>query len=534
MGMSRRVGMAAPAVRTIAAIFCSRVLGLLRDVVLTSVFGASAALDAFWTAFRIPNLLRDLLAEGALSAAFTTTFSKKMTKDGKEQAFALANRMLTSMAVGIALVCGLGMLFAGPIVEWTIGSGFDPCKQNLTVALTQILFPFIWFVSLAAIYMGLLNSLGSFGLPASASSAFNVTSILFGLGLGYIFDPEFGTNAIFGFAFGTVIGGVAQLAIQMPRARQLGLRPRNRFDWKHPDLVKVYRLALPAIFGVAAVQLNVVINFTWASYMGDGAITYYSNAFRLMQLPIGMFGVAIGMVALPAVSRSAAEENMQHFRWRVVEGLKLALFLTVPASIGLCILAEPIIGLIFEHGRFLGDDVEATARLLQAFTIGLAGYACIKVLAPTFYALDLPRIPVMISARAIVLNLIFTSIFILVFDWGLVALPLSVSLVALLNLFQLAFALSKRLGSLTSGTDFPAFFLKMIILCSAIAALTWTMRFFLYPAEAGFMARLIFLGVTIPAVAGTYFGIARVLKIEEGAHLIETLSRKAANKSASE
>jgi putative peptidoglycan lipid II flippase len=225
---------------------------------------------------------------------------------------------------------------------------------------------------------------------------------------------------------------------------------------------------------------------------------------------------------------------MQHFRWRVVEGLKLALFLTVPASIGLCILAEPIIGLIFEHGRFLGDDVEATARLLQAFTIGLAGYACIKVLAPTFYALDLPRIPVMISARAIVLNLIFTSIFILVFDWGLVALPLSVSLVALLNLFQLAFALSKRLGSLTSGTDFPAFFLKMIILCSAIAALTWTMRFFLYPAEAGFMARLIFLGVTIPAVAGTYFGIARVLKIEEGAHLIETLSRKAANKSASE
>lgn len=518
--------MAAPAVRTITAIFFSRILGLVRDVVLTSIFGATAALDAFWTAFRIPNLLRDLLAEGALSAAFTTTFTKKMTRDGKEEAFALANRMLTSMAVGIAVVCMLGMVFAGPIVEWTIGSGFDPGKQKLTIVLAQILFPFIWFVSLAAIYMGLLNSLGSFGLPASASSAFNVTSILCGLGLGYLIDPNLGTNAIFGFAIGTVIGGVAQLGIQMPRARQLGLRPRNRFDWNHPDLIKVYRLALPAIFGVAAVQLNVVINFTWASYMGDGAITYYSNAFRLMQLPIGMFGVAIGMVALPAVSQSAAEENMQHFRWRVVEGLKLALFLTVPASIGLCLLAEPIIGLIFEHGRFGGADVEATSRLLQAFTLGLAGYACIKVLAPTFYALDMPRVPVMISARAILLNLVFTSLFILVFDMGLVALPLSVSLVALLNLFQLAFALSRRLGSLTSGTDFPAFFLKMIVLCLAIAAVTGLFRYFLYPAEAGFGGRLIFLGITIPVVAGLYFGLARVLRIEEGTHLLQTLRRR--------
>jgi len=519
--------MAGPAVRTIGAIFCSRVLGLLRDVVLTSVFGAGAALDAFWTAFRIPNLLRDLLAEGALSAAFTTTFSKKLTRDGKEEAFALANRMLTSMAVGIAVLCLIGMVFAEPLVEWTIGRGFDPAKQELTVALTCILFPFIWFVSLAAIYMGLLNSLGSFGLPASASSAFNITSILFGLGLGYLFDPNLGTNAIFGFALGTVIGGVAQLAIQMPKARSLGLTLRNRFDWKHPDLVKVYRLALPAIFGVAAVQLNVVINFTWASYMGDGAITYYSNAFRLMQLPIGMFGVAIGMVALPSVSQSAAEENMQHFRWRVVEGLKLALFLTVPASIGLCFFAEPIIGLIFEHGRFSGADVVATAHLLQAFTIGLAGYACIKVLAPTFYALDMPRVPVMVSVRAIILNLIFTTVFIVGFGWGLMALPLSISLVALLNLFQLAFALSRKLGSLTTGTDFPGFFLKMLLLCTVLGVLTWAIKAFGYPVEAGFGQRLLFLGISIPVIVAVYFSGARVLRIDEGRHLLETLRRKA-------
>ncbi|MEO0454068.1 MAG: murein biosynthesis integral membrane protein MurJ [Verrucomicrobiota bacterium] len=524
--MSRDSGMAGSAARTSIAIFGSRILGLVRDVVLNSIFGAGAALDAFWTAFRVPNLLRDLLAEGALSAAFTTTFSKTMTTEGKEQAFALANRMLTSMAVGISIICVLGIIFAEPIIVYTIGSGFDPAKQVLTVELTRILFPFIWFVSLAAIYMGLLNSLGSFALPASASSVFNIVSILSGLGLGYYLDPDLGDKAIYGFAVGTVIGGVAQLIVQMPRAGKDGLQLRPRFDWNHPKLVKVYRLALPAIFGVAAVQLNVVINMTWASHMGDGAVTYFNNAFRLMQLPIGMFGVAIGMVALPSVSISAAEENMQHFRWRVVEGLKLALFLTVPASIGLCIFSEPIIGMIYEHGRFLSEDVAQTALLLQAFTLGLAGYACIKVLAPTFYALDMPRVPVMVSVRAIGLNLLFTFVFIRIFDWGLISLPLSVSIVALLNLFQLSFALSRKLGSLTSGTNFPGFFVKMILLSIAIAAVAWVTIQLGYPGEAGFLERLLFLGISIPLIGTVYFYLAHVLRIEEGSRLLSTFRKK--------
>lgn len=509
-----------------AAIMGSRVLGLARDVVLNAIFGASHVLDAFWTAFRVPNLLRDLLAEGALSVSFTTTFSKKLEKEGGKEAFALANRMLTSMTVLLVVICSLGIAFSGELVHFTLGRGFDPEKQALAVELTRILFPFILFVSLAAVYMGLLNSLGSFGLPASASTVFNLVSVLSGLALGYFYDPDLGPRAIYGFAWGTVLGGAAQLVLQMPKAAALGLRLQARFDWRHPDLIKVYRLALPAIAGVAAVQVNVLVNATWASYMGEGAVTYFNNAFRLMQLPIGMFGVAIGMVVLPSVSRSVAQENMHHFRLRVVEGLKLALFLTVPASIGLCFLAEPIIGVIYQHGRFSPEDTQATARLLQAFTLGLAGYACIKVMAPTFYALDMPRVPVMISIRAIGINLAITFVLIRILGMGLVALPLSISLVALLNLFQLALALSRRLGSISSGTDFPAFFLKMILLTALFTAVLGLVHWGigLRLRSLGGLAAYVFL--TIPLMTCFYFGVAYRLGFDEMDPLIDGLKRK--------
>ncbi|MGF1678732.1 MAG: murein biosynthesis integral membrane protein MurJ [Candidatus Methylacidiphilales bacterium] len=514
-----------PAVRVMVAIMGSRVLGLVRDVVLNSIFGAGAVLDAFWTAFRIPNLLRDLLAEGALSVSFTTTFSKKVARDGKEAAFGLAQAMLTSMLVLLAVVTALGMWFSPEIVA-VAAKGFDPAKQELTAELTRILFPFILFVSLAAVYMGLLNTLGSFGLPASASTAFNAVSILTGLALGYWIDPTLGAESIVGFAMGTVLGGAAQLLIQMPKAASLGFKLRLNWNWKDPELRKIYLLSLPAIAGVAAVQINVLVNQFWASFMGDGSVTYFNNAFRLMQLPIGLFGVAVGMVTLPSVSTSAAEHNMQHFRWKVVEGLKLALFLTVPASLGLCFMAEPIIGLIYEHGRFEAHDTVATARLLQAFTLGLAGYACIKVLAPTFYALDMPRVPVWISVKAIGLNLLFTLILIKGFGMGLMALPLSISLVALLNLFQLALALSRKLGSITTGTDFPAFILKMSLLTLLFLVLLASIHGLIGCRISGNLFRLAYLGTGVPILAGVYFWMAWKLGFEEVDQILALLKRK--------
>jgi putative peptidoglycan lipid II flippase len=523
--MARKSTTAGPASRVMLAIIGSRVLGLVRDVVLSTIFGAGAVMDAFWTAFRIPNLLRDLLAEGALSVAFTTTFSKKLAKDGKEPAFRLATAMFTSMFVLISVICVFGMLFSPQIVS-VIASGFDPVKQELTAELTRILFPYILFVSLAAVYMGLLNTLGSFGLPASASTVFNATSILFGLIIGYYFDPSLGGSSIVGFAIGTVLGGVMQLVIQMPKAASYGLRLKLNWDWNNPELKKVYLLSLPAIAGVAAVQINVMMNQWWASYMGDGAITYFGYAFRLMQLPIGMFGVAIGMVTLPAVSASVAEQNMQQFRWKIVEGLKLALFLTIPASLGLFFFSEPLIGMIFEHGRFTAEDTKATATLLQAFTLGLAGYACIKVMAPVFYALDMPRVPVMISVRAIALNAVFTFVMIKILGMGLIALPLSISFVALLNLFQLASALSKKLGSITTGTDFVGFFLKAVLLNVLFAVMLAVVHFSVGSRIDTLPERLIYMGTAVPLLVAAYFLLANKLGFDEVDNLLEIIKRK--------
>jgi putative peptidoglycan lipid II flippase len=269
------------------------------------------------------------------------------------------------------------------------------------------------------------------------------------------------------------------------------------------------------------VQINVVVNATWASYMGEGAVTYFSNAFRLMQLPIGLFGVAIGTVVLPAVSRSAAQENMHHFRIGVVEGLKLALFMTVPASLGLFFLSEPLVGVIYEHGKFSHADTVATARLLQAFTLGLAGYACIKVLAPTFYALDMPKVPVLISIRAIFLNLLFTFVFIWGFQMGLLALPLSISLVAVINLFQLAFALSRKLGSITTGTDFVGFLFKMVLLTICFTAFMATVHLGCGRHLHGMIPLLLYLIISVPLACFFYFYLAYRLGFDEVDHLLK-------------
>ncbi|MBN1626262.1 MAG: murein biosynthesis integral membrane protein MurJ, partial [Deltaproteobacteria bacterium] len=344
-----RSSTAGSAKKIMIAVMGSRVLGLVREMVLTAIFGAGKELDAFLMAFRIPNLLRDLFAEGALSVSFVTTFSKKMETEGKASAFRLASQVISFVCLVVGIITLLGISGSEWIVK-LIASGFYsiPGKGELTVNLTRILFPFIFFVSLAAVYMGLLNSLGSFGLPASASTAFNAVSIVIGLGIGWLIDPGLGPNAIYGFAIGTVLGGIVQFLIQVPRSVKFGFHYRWILDWKDSGLRQVLILTLPSIIAGAAVQVNVLVNSGFASWLGDGAVTWLNSAFRLMQFPIGMFGVAIASVVLPMVSRSAAQADMDLFRDKISEGIKLALFLTVPASVGLAVLAGPIIVIIYQ------------------------------------------------------------------------------------------------------------------------------------------------------------------------------------------
>src|ERR1700731_1386105 len=387
------------------AILCSRVLGLIREQVFAGLFGAGKNLDAFLMAFRLPNLLRDLFAEGALSTAFITTFSGKIATEGDESAWRLANKVATLTAVFMSVVTLLGILFAPQLVDLLTWGNWPADKTALTISLTRIMWPFMLLVSLAALVMGMLNAKHVFGPPAMASSYFNLGSILGGVAIGYWLDPHFGTRSLIGLSIGTLIGGVWQLSAQFPSLRRVGYKYRADFHWRDEGVRKVLTLMGPAVIAASAVQVNVLINSGFAARLGDGPVSWLNIAFRLMQLPLGIFGVAVGTVTLPLVSRTAALGDMAAFRSALAHAIRLVTLLTIPAAIGLIILAHPIISVIYEHGRFTPEATRQTAAALQFYAIGLVAYSAMKVLAPAFYAIDKRKTPMNVSLLAIGLNL---------------------------------------------------------------------------------------------------------------------------------
>lgn len=433
--------------RTVSlAVLGSRILGLVREQVLAGLFGASRELDAFLTAFRIPNLLRDLFAEGALSAAFVTTFTAKLTREGEQSAWRLASNVLNVLLIVVSLIIVTGWVGAPWLVR-VLAPGFAavPGKLELTIQLTRIMLPFLLLVALAALAMGMLNAKKKFGIPASASMMFNIGSIVGGVGLAFWFDPQLGPRALIGMSIGTLIGGAAQWLIQLPALWRAGYRYQPILDWRDPGLHRIIRLMTPAVVGVAAVQVNVLVNTWFASYLENGAVTWLNCAFRLMQFPIGVFGVAIATVTLPAVTAHAAQGELASFRQTVSRAVRLAIFLCLPAACGLAVLAEPIIRLIYEHGRFDAFATTQTAWCLRAYAVGLAAYAAIKVIAPTFYALDDARTPALVAVASIALNALFCYLFAFRLHLGAPGLALSTSAVATLNFLWLLVGLRRKL-----------------------------------------------------------------------------------------
>src|ERR1700720_2580444 len=388
------------------AVMCSRLLGLAREQIFAALFGGGGAMDAFTAAFRIPNLLRDLFAEGALSTAFVTTFSKTVARGGDDAAWHLANKVATLTAVVLGVLCAAGMIFSAQLVA-ALAPGFDPQKAALTAQLTRIMFPFILLVSLAALVMGMLNSKSVFGMPAMASSFFNIGSIVGGIGLGFWFDPHFGPRALIGLAFATLIGGGLQLAVQLPSLARLGYRFRPDIHWRDPGVKAILLLMGPAVIAASTTQFNVLVNSMFASTLGDGAIFWLAIAFRLMQLPLGLFGVALGTVTLPLLSRLVVAGQMIGFRAELARAMRLMFLLTVPSTIGLMLLAEPIISVLYQHGRFGAYEAAQAGGALRFYAIGLAGYAALKVLVNAFYALDRRKTPMLVSFLAVGLNLLF-------------------------------------------------------------------------------------------------------------------------------
>lgn len=417
------------------AVMSSRVLGLVREILFNALFG-TAWMGVFIAAFRIPNLLRDLFAEGALSTAFITVFSQKIQREGGSGAWELAAKMLTLATVFMSVVTLLGILFADPFINILAG-GFKPEYRAMTVLLTQIMFPFILMVSLAALVMGMLNAKNVFGIPALASSFFNIGSIAGGVLFGWLIDRSFGKNALIGLAIGTLIGGFLQLVVQLPSLRRVGFRFRPDFHWRDSGVRRILVLMVPSVIAASAVQVNVLINTGFAASYGAEALTWLNNAFRLMQLPLGIFGVAVATITLPVVSRIAAEIDPSAFGPTIGKALRLAIFLTLPSAVGLYFLANPIIGLIYEHGHVRPFDTLQSGFALQFYALGLVSYSCIKVLSPTFYAIDRKWTPMTVSFLSIALNFALNYLFIVHWHLPHWSLALSTAIAAAVNFLTL-------------------------------------------------------------------------------------------------
>ncbi|HZK99538.1 MAG TPA: murein biosynthesis integral membrane protein MurJ [Caulobacteraceae bacterium] len=513
------------------AVIASRLFGLVREVVFAAMFGAGELLDVYIAAFRIPNLLRDLFAEGALSITFTTLFTRTWEKEGEAPAWTLANLILSTMILLMGALCVVAIAAAPAIVEVT-NFGFHnvPGKFELTVRLTRILFPFILFVSLAAAVMGMLNARFVFGVPASASTVFNIVSVVAGVGLAFAFDPVarenwrhplFDQRALYGVSLGVLLGGLAQLGMQLPSLFRLGFRFRWRLNLADPRLAELWRLMWPSLIAAATVQVNVLVNGMFASEINGGQSWLYC-AFRLMQLPIGLFGVSLATATLPAVTRAAARDDMAAFGHTARDSLRLAAFLTLPAAAGLAVLAEPIIAMIYQHGRFSSHDTRETALALQAYALGLAGYAAIIVLRPCFYALNLPKIPLGVSLIGIGLNLVLNFLNMQVFGLGHVGLALTTSLVATANMAQLAWALRGRVD-LGTGAEWAVFLLRCAVAAALCGALAWG-GFHLLTLWR--VPSILALGPAVALAVGGYFGAARIVGLSESGEAWRLIRRR--------
>jgi putative peptidoglycan lipid II flippase len=508
------------------AVMCSRLLGLARELIFAALFGGGLALDAFTVAFRIPNLLRDLFAEGALSTAFVTTFSKTIARGGDEAAWRLANKVATMTALCLSVICIAGMVFSSSLVA-LLAPGFSADKAALTAHLTLIMFPFILLVSLAALVMGMLNAKNVFGMPAMASSFFNLGSIVGGVILGYWIDPHFGLRALIGLAFATVIGGALQLIVQLPSLGRLGYRFRPDFRWRDPGVKAILLLMGPAVIAASTTQVNVLVNSVFASSLENGAIFWLAAAFRLMQLPLGLFGVALGTVTLPLLSRLVVAGRMDAFRAELSRAMRLAFLLTIPSTIGLMMLAEPIISLLYQHGKFDAYQAAQIAGALRFYAIGLAGYAALKVLVNAFYALERRKTPMLVSFAAVALNLLLNWIFTRRLAWGHRGLAFSTGCVATFNFLLLYALMQVQLKGLESRrflvllVKIAAASLALIAVCAGSSH--WLLA--RWQSQA-FMVNLATLFGTIMVGALGFAGCGVLLHIEELKDLRGALLRR--------
>lgn len=422
------------------ATLLSRILGFVRDMVIAWFFGAGRLSDAFFVAFRVPNLMRRLFAEGTLSMAFVPVFTDQMTTYGREEAFALARSAVRMLALILALITVAGIAGAPWIVK-VVAPGFTGSKFALTVTLTRIMFPYIICICLVALSMGILNALGHFAAPALAPVFLNLAMI----GAVLFIAPHLETPVI-ALAIGVLAGGVVQLALQVPFLVRKGVIVWQKASLWHPALKRIGLLMGPAVFGAAVYQINILVGTLLASLLPEGSVSYLYYADRLVQFPLGIFAISTSVAVLPSLSRQAAARDYEALADTFAYSMNLILFITIPSMAGLIVLREPIVGLLFMRGAFDAESMRLTAYALFHYSVGLWAFSSVRILVSTFYALQDTKTPVKMATYSIIANIALGVILMGPFSHG--GLALATSLGSMINFILLAAVLQRRMGGL--------------------------------------------------------------------------------------
>ncbi len=424
------------------ATLASRITGFARDMVIAYFFGAGAAADAFFVAFRIPNLLRRLFAEGTLTIAFVPVFTEVLAKKGKEEAFLLARSTFSLLALALLLTCALGITFSQQVVLIIApGFGAGGPSHALAVELTRWCFPYIFFISLTALAAGVLNSLNHFFAPAASPVLLNLAFIGCAAAFSRVTDPP-----VLSLAYGVILGGAAQFLVQLPYLRARGVSLRPAWDIKNPYLGRILKLMGPAAFGAAVYQLTVLINTMLASWLPTGSVSYLYYADRLIEFPLGIFAIAVSTAILPSLSRQAANADHQALVQTMGYGLRLTMFINLPAMAGLLVLAQPLVELLFARGEFGPESSRATAQALMGYGVGLWAAAGVRSVLPAFYALKDTRTPVKVGFFCLLVNLAVSLA--LMKPLAHVGLALATSASGAVNMLALLWLLRQRLGPL--------------------------------------------------------------------------------------
>jgi putative peptidoglycan lipid II flippase len=488
----------------------SRVTGLVRDVMFASFFGVSGLTDAFYVAFRIPNLFRRVFGEGAFSQAFVPVLAAVRTTEGDPGAKTLVDHVSTVLLWTLVVLCILGVLGA-PLMVWALASGLrnNPSAYDAAVIMTRWMFPYIGFMSLVALAGGILNTWRKFAVPAASPVLLNL-SMITSIGVAAPWFQRMGIEPIYSQAIGVMAGGMLQLAIQIPALRRIGMWPRIglalsglRTSWNDPSTRKILRLMLPGLLGVSVAQISLLINTQIASYLPAGSVSWLNNADRLMEFPTALLGVALGVVLMPQLAVAHAAQDTQRYSAMLDWGLRLVVLLAVPCSIALLVFNVPLVATLFHRGAFQDGDVRQVGVALAGYGAGLLGIVAIKVLAPGFYARQDMRTPMRIAIAVLVITQLLNVV--LVPSLRHAGLALSISLGALINAGWLLAGLIQR-GSYKPSPGWSTFLLQVIGATALLAVfLMWASSSFGWIAMSD-AERAGLLGLTLAGSAVIYFG----------------------------